>query len=360
MLGGPHVSAVPEEPLASGAVDCVIRGEGEETLLELAGGAELDQIAGLSYRQGESVCHTSPRRPPADLDERPYPAYDLIDPRQYGVTAGRARRHPAASMITTRGCPFGCHFCQVPKLGKPFRSRSAKNVVGEIELLQKRYGVLEISFQDDVLTANRKNLLELCEMLRRSGLDISWSCLSRVDTVDREMLRTMKAAGCHQIGFGVESGSDATLSAVGKNTTIAQARAAVRLAQEERLEVAAYFILGLDGETRQSLRQTLRFSRELRPDYCLYNIAVPFPGTHLYERAQASGQLISGDWSRFNGAEVVLEMPGLSASDIEDAYRNAYRRFYFDPIYLLKRASKVRSLSHLTSAIGSAVRLWWW
>lgn len=357
VTGGPHVSAVPDEALDIGAVDFVVRGEGEQTFLELANGREPSRIPGLSFRKDGEVSHNTDRRPLPALDEIPFPAYDLLNPKLYGVTAGRARRHPAASIITSRGCPYSCHFCQSPGLGKLFRSRSAENVLAEIQLLTEHYGIFEFAFQDDVLTVNRTNLLHLCELIPNRDLDVSWSCLSRVDTIDGEMLRAMKAAGCHQIGFGVESGSDTILRSIGKNTTVAQAQEAVRLAQQEGLEVVTYFILGLPGETRETLLETLRLSLALRPDYCVYNIAVPFPGTHMYEEASRDSRLRTTDWTRFNTSEAVLEVPGLSAAYIEKFYRRAYLRFYFDPRTLIRRLKKTRSLSNLFQGLRSGVRL---
>jgi radical SAM superfamily enzyme YgiQ (UPF0313 family) len=357
VAGGPHVSAVPEEALATGVIDCVVRGEGEQTLLELAGGGEPSGILGISYLQDGTVVHNVDCPPQKDLDRLPFPAYDLLDPGKYGVTLGRARRFPAASIIMSRGCPYSCHFCQAGLQGKSFRSRSAENVLEEIELLQKRYGIDEFAFQDDVLTSNRKNLMGLCELLRQRGPGIEWSCLSRVDTVDDEMLRSMKAAGCRQIGFGVESGNDAILRSIGKNTTVSQARQAVRLAQAAGLEVVTYFILGLPGETEETLEETFRLSRELKPDYALYNILTPLPGTEIYNRAREEGRLTTSDWERYTASEAIMEVPGLGGDYIQNFYRKAYLRFYLDPGFLLRKLKKIRSVSDLLNGGRSFLKL---
>lgn len=357
VAGGPHASAVPDEALETGAIDYVVRGEGEEALLMLAKGQDPSEIPGLSWRRDGKITHSGDARPLQDLDALPFPAYDLLDPRRYGVTVGRAYRSPAASIIASRGCPYSCHFCQAPRLGKSFRIRSAENVLSEMELLKDRYGVLEFAFQDDVLTANRKNLLDLCQLMLRRKLGVSWSCLSRVDNVDREMLSVMKASGCRQVGFGVESGSDDVLRSIGKNTTVDQARTAVRLAKEAGLETVTYFILGLPGETHETIQNTLRLSRELGPDYCLYNIAVPLPGTRLYEEASRDGRLATSDWSRYTASEAILSVPGLSADYIEQSYRRAYTSFYLDPRFLLRRVKKIRSVSEFLREIRIGLEL---
>lgn len=357
VAGGPHASAVPEEALATGVVDYVVRGEGEATLLELLGGGAPSGIRGLSFLEEGAAVHNADRPPLRDLDHLPFPAYDLLDPRGYGVTLGRARRSPAASMIMTRGCPYSCSFCQAGRLGKSFRSRSPKNVLAEMELLSRRFGIREFAFQDDVFTAKRKNLIELCDLLRRSDLGAWWSCLSRVDTVDAEMLAIMQAAGCRQIGFGVESGSDEILQASGKKITVAMAREAVRLAREAGLEVVTYFILGLPGETRETLEQTLRLSRELRPDYCLFNVLVPLPGTAIYREAEQEGALATRDWRRYTGSQAILKLPDLDGDCLAGFYRRAYLQFYLRPAYLLGKLCKIRSLSELFSGGRSLARL---
>lgn len=357
IAGGPHVSAVPEEAIAAGNIDYVVRGEGEETLLELVRGHDPFRTQGLSCRREGVAVHNADRPPIRNLDEIPFPAYDLLDPRGYGVTMGRARRSPAASIIMTRGCPYSCRFCQAGRLGKSFRSRSPENVLAEMELLSRRFGVREFAFQDDVFTANRKNLLELCDLLRRSDLGVWWSCLSRVDAVDSEMLGIMKAAGCRQIGFGVESGSDEILQAAGKKTTVSMARQAVRLAREAGLEVVTYFILGLPGETKETLERTLRLSRDLKPDYCLYNILVPLPGTDIYRDAEREGALATRDWRRYTGSQAVLELPGLDGDYLARFYRRAYLRFYLHPAYLLRKLIQIRSLADLALGGWSLARL---
>jgi anaerobic magnesium-protoporphyrin IX monomethyl ester cyclase len=323
----------------------------------LAGGGEPSGILGLSYLQDGKVVHNVDRPPQKDLDRFPFPAYDLLDPGKYGVTRGRARRFPAASIIMSRDCPYSCHFCQAGRQGKSYRSRSAGNVLEEIEQLHQRYQIREFAFQDDVLTSNRKNLMALCELLQQRGLDIEWSCLSRVDAVDGEMLRGMQAAGCRQIGFGVESGNDEILRSIGKNTTVSQARKAVRLAREADLEVVTYFILGLPGETRETLEETFQLSRELKPDYSLYNILTPLPGTEIYNRAREEGRLTTSDWGRYTASEAIMEVPGLSGDYIQSFYRKAYLRFYLDPGFLLRRLKKVRSVSELLDGGRSFLKL---
>ncbi|MCK5580446.1 MAG: radical SAM protein, partial [Candidatus Omnitrophica bacterium] len=351
VVGGPHFSVLPEEALSSEVIDYVIRGDGEETFLELANGHKLSEIDGLSFKMNKSFFHNKDRQKLIELDRLPFPAYELFNPKKYSGTLGRAKQKHSASIITSRGCPFSCAFCQAGCLHKTFRIRSAENILAEIELLINNYGIKEFAFQDDILTFNKKILIQLCELLVKKDIKITWSCLSRVDTIDRELLKVMKSAGCYQIGFGIESGNDNILRQIHKNITIAKAEAAVKMAQSLNFEVATYFMLGLPGETRETLRQTLKFSRSLNVDYCLYNILVPLPRTEIYEWAKKEGYLATTDWKKYTGSEVILDLPSLHNVDLKAYYKNAFIKFYLNPSYILRHLKKMRSLIDLMYAI---------
>lgn len=212
ILGGPHLTAVPEKTMKLfPAFDIGVVGEGEETLIELLevdqAGGDLRQVPGLIIRKGEATQRTGVRPYIRDLDDLPFPAWDLLPgfPGAYRPTPMRFKQLPAAVLVTTRGCPYRCIFCDRSVFGNRSRSFSPEYVLEMIRVLHDRYSVREIVFEDDTMFVFKKNLAALCEMLLREGWGISWSCLGRVNSVDSELLALMKQAGCWQIGYGIES-----------------------------------------------------------------------------------------------------------------------------------------------------------
>ncbi|MHB9156092.1 MAG: B12-binding domain-containing radical SAM protein, partial [Endomicrobiales bacterium] len=210
VLGGVHPTVLPEEVLSHPAVDIVVRGEGEETMLELARGKALSGVAGISYKENGALRHNPDRPLIKDIDTVPPPAYHLLPMKNYYPALGSYRRLPAMSIFATRGCPGRCTFCHRTFYGK-IRKRSAANIVEEVELLSRRYGIREIAFYDDAFTAFKDVVLEFCRLLEERKLKITWSCFTRADLVNRALLAAMKKAGCHLILFGVESADETIL-----------------------------------------------------------------------------------------------------------------------------------------------------
>lgn len=260
-------------------------------------------------------------------------------------------------MIATRGCPGRCTFCYTGIFGKKIRTRSAGKLLEEIKLLQKDYGIKEISFYDDTFTAFRENVVSFCAGIIREKIDISWSCMSRVDFVDREILRLMGQAGCHQIGYGLESASEEILNNIQKPLSQALAKETVKLTQQAGIDVRAMFMLGNPGETEQTLRQTINFALEIDPDLVIFNITTPFPGTQMYNWAKDNGYLPDTDWGSFDLANAVMRLPTVSAGQIRYYYNLAYRRFYLRPLYLWKRLRRIKTLVDMKKNIRSLVSI---
>ena len=213
--------------------------------------------------------------------------------------------------------------------------------------LQENYGMREIAFYDDTFTVSKKKLADLCHLLIDHGIELTWSCFSRVDTVDFETLKLMKNAGCHQISVGIESGSEKILRNIKKNINLKQASRMVGECKKAGITVRACFMFGNPGETEGTIRKTIEFSKELDPDIVLYNITTPFPGTEMFNWARKNGYLKEMDWDEYDLASVVMELPTIKSSKILKAYKNAYREFYLRPSYLFGRLCKIRSILDL-------------
>lgn len=349
VFGGVHPTVLPEEALAGGNVDIVARGEGELTMRELVDGLPLDTIAGVSFRDAGGVRHNPPRELIADLDSLPMPAYHLLPMRLYRAAAGAVRRTPAVSMLTSRGCVGRCTFCY-RIFGPTLRRRSPKSVLDEIAHLRQAHGIREIAFYDDTFTASRAYVREFCQLLRDRGLDLTWSCFSRVDTVDEELLTTMKSCGCHQITYGFESAAGEVLCNIGKRAGVEQARRTAEITRRVGITMRGTFMFGNPGETPQTLEQTMRYAIDLAPDLAVFNITTPFPGTEMHDWAVRNSLLRTRDWADYNLAQVVMNLPTVSAEEIQNAYHRAYRRFYFRPGYIARRLASMRSWTDVKQA----------
>lgn len=320
VIGGPHVSFTATETLEQAPwVDIVVRGEGEETLVEmvrvLETGASLQQVRGIAFRQDGAVVMTEPRPPIEDLDSLPLPARHLLPLSGY-----RALGAPC-SVISSRGCPFGCIFCSAPRMfGRRVRFRDPRLVVDEMEMIHRQFGFDRINIVDDTFTVNHRHVREICNELMRRSLNIRWTAYSRVDTLNQELVEMMKQAGCIWLCFGIESGSEKILKTIKKGITLDDARRGVKLATEAGIEVLASFILGLPGETLETVRQSVDFARELGNDYGAgygLHVLAPLPGTEVYEEADEYGiVLLTRDWARFDANQPVAETTAMKAEEL--------------------------------------------
>ncbi len=352
VLGGTHASVVPDDVLEDRNIDFVIRGEGEYTFTQLVEGESMDLIRGLSYRQGGplgKVRHNPLGEPIRDLDALPMPAYHLTPFEKYRPSVGSYRRVPSVAMMSTRGCPGKCIFCTSAETA--LRTRTAENIVSEIETLQKRYGVREVNFYDDTFTIFKQNVVRFCDLIVERGIDLSWSCFARADCVSDALLRKMRAAGCHQILYGVESADLTVLKNIQKEIDLDRTREAVRMTQKAGISVRATFMFGNPGETVTSMRRTIDFAKELNPDIAMFNITAPLPGTKLYDWAKRNGHLLTEDWRDFDAAKVIMELPSVSRDDVNRMYRTAYREFYLRPMYLLRRLARWRNIEDVKMSV---------
>ncbi len=350
VLGGVHPTVLPEEVLSHPSVDLVVRGEGEETILEIAAERPVEQIAGVSFRDKGQVVHNSDRKLIADLNTLPLPAYHLLPMKRYYPAVGAYKRLPATSVLATRGCPGRCTFCY-RIFGPRLRVRSGRLVAEEVKHLQDRYGIKEICFYDDTFTSVKKEVYAFCRAVEDLKIDLTWSCFSRVDAVDEDVLRAMKATGCHQIMYGIESASPEILKNIQKKIDLDKAVEAVRAAQRARIDVRAAFMIGNPGETRETMEETLSFAIKLNPELIILNMTTPFPGTEMFAWAEKKGYLTTRNWNHYDLCHAVMQLPSISQEDLQKFYRTAYRRFYLRPGYMFGRVARLRSLSDIKSAV---------
>jgi anaerobic magnesium-protoporphyrin IX monomethyl ester cyclase len=367
VIGGAHPTLMPEETLKSSpAIDIVVRGEGDATIIDLLHTLEakrpLDSIDGISYRTGDKIVHTAERTSNVDMDTLPFPAYHLLPKHKYQPHPPHGMAMPFAAMVTSRGCPYRCAYCSKPVFGSRFRAQRPERVVAEMAYLHDRFGVREIAFYDDTFTLDKKRVLAIAETIIDKGLQITWSCETRVNLVDRELLDYMKRAGCYAVAYGIESASPEIIETLQKDTTLEQVNQAVRDSREAGLQVIGYFMLGSPGETPATIQQTIDYAKRLKVDFAQFSVTTPFPGTGLYE-IYMQGQEEDPAWESFiyagtdNPTTPVFESDTLSREDLKHWIRQAYRRFYLRPSYVWQRLRRCTSWREIRMNLKGLVML---
>lgn len=362
VIGGPHASAIPEQVLADRNVDFVIHGEGEYSFLELAealkDGKEFNNILGISYKEDGKIKNNPARPFIENLDELPFPARHLLPMKKYFYVDAKA--WPMTTIFTSRGCPGRCTYCSAHLIfGRGFRARSAKNVVDEIEQLVKE-GFMEIHFLDDTFTLERDRVIEICDEIKKRSLKFLWCCPNgvRVNMVDMELLKRMKEAGCYSLAFGFESGNQQILNKIKKGITLEQSKNAIRLAKAAGMETWGFFMMGLPGDTEQTVRDTIDFAKELDPDIAKFHITIPLPGTELFELWKKEGVIKTEDWDKYGiHASEVSELPSISSEKLKEFNRQAYKEFYMRPKYFVRYIKRINSLTRLNNSLRGGIAI---
>lgn len=340
VIGGPHVTFMPDEALSHQGVDVVAIGEGEETLYELIEAfdknKDFSEVKGIFYRnKNGEIKMTAPRPFIQNLDEIPFPARDLVDYESY-----RWNGVLEAPMLTTRGCTFQCQYCSSSEMmGRRYRMRSVQNVIDEIKEVQEKYHVKDIEFIDDTFTLNMKRASEVMNAIISEKLDIRLSLSSRVNTINEELMQQLRKGGTENIYYGIESGSQRVLDLMKKGIKLEQAEAAVNLAKKYGVKVLGSFILGYPGETPDEMNQTIKFSIKLNTDYAQYSILTPFPGTPVYYELDKKGLIMTKDWDLYTVLHPLIkyEAFGYSASLVSRKLTEAYRKFYLRFDYIFRK-----------------------
>jgi radical SAM superfamily enzyme YgiQ (UPF0313 family) len=368
VAGGFHPTVLPEDVLKLYCFDFVIRGEGEEVMIDLArhlrGEVPLDGIAGLSFRKNGIITHMPGRKPVHDLDRLAFPAYDLIDKDLYYDPPHWEMACPSFDILGSRGCVFDCSFCSHKFMSNGRRRRSAGNIVAEIRFLTDNYHARQINFVDPIFPLNEREGIELCDELIKNGLHkkITWLCETNVMSVTGRLLKKMREAGCRKIIFGIESGDQGILYSIGKRYSRKDITRAVRMAKEAGIETIGLFIIGFPGETKESIKETICFSRSIGLDYAKFNRLVPFPGTRIYKELQAGqGHLLAGEWADYIPYPFIKNKNGpytsdrVSESEMNSMQKEAYLGFYFRPYFLLRLFCKKGWLKSLKRLFRSLV-----
>jgi anaerobic magnesium-protoporphyrin IX monomethyl ester cyclase len=351
VLGGPHVTACPREVMKQGYFNFGVIGEGEETTVELAGvlekGKDPKKIKGLIYKKGRKIIQTEPRFYLEDLNKLPFPARHLMpDFKLYHPTPATYKKFPVGTMITSRGCPNRCTFCFRGVFGNRWRYRSPESVVSEIEELVNTYKVGEIRIWDDTFNVDQKRVIAICKLILKRKIKVSWTCLGRVNSVSLKMLRAMKAAGCWQISYGIESGNEDILIRIQKGITKAMVRRAINLTQKAGLQSLGFFILGLPGDTKTTMNETIQFAKELPLSVANFTITTPYPGTEIWFEAERRGLLkgLSYDDLMVNLPKKLYYVPeGLDRETLQAFEKKAYKEFYRNPKFILRQLRQIDS-----------------
>lgn len=357
VMGGPHATLDPEGVLSFSHIDFVIRGEGEYSFLTFCRtflSGEINQfknILGLSYRDNGRVIHNPDRPMVENLDEISFPARHLIPLMKYRNYGRVYKRKPVGVMITSRGCSLQCIFCAHEIFGRKYRFMGAPRIVEEIKLLQEKYGVKEILFREDNFTANRKRVLEFCDILIKEKMDITWMCLADANSITEEMAIRMKEAGCWHIGIGVESGNQEIINILKKNIKLERVEKVFNFLHKVGIKTLAFFMIGNYADTKETIEDTIRFANRLNSDFAIFTITTPFPGTELFEMAVGNHLISNFDLSQvsnnplmFRQKQPVLRTPTLSERQLNWYQKKAILKFYLRPKQLF-RILKERDLA---------------
>jgi len=358
VLGGPHPTVLPAESVERPEVDVVVRGEGELTWAELCGRLEKREsvggVEGITYQQNGEVIHSPDGPVIEDVDSIPFPAFHLFRMERYSNLQPTLDQidGPSYPLLSSRGCPYRCNYCS-QILPRGWRARSPESVVSEWRWLVKELGAAEVGVLDDSFNIDRKRALAICDLIIAEGLNhVPWIMINgiRANLADEELLGRMREAGCIRTAFGVESGNQRILDeVVHKQLTLDQVRAAFQAAKTVGMETIGFFIIGLPGETEETMEDTIRFACELDPVVANFSMATPFPGTKMYDQVLQQGSLLVHNWDEFAFFEnkAQFETDSMPAELVERKWREAYRRFYLRPHRIARTLVRKRTWMEL-------------
>jgi anaerobic magnesium-protoporphyrin IX monomethyl ester cyclase len=354
IFGGPHPTLFPAETVSLPEVDAIVVGEGEypfEGLLRaLQSGKDIGSVSGVITKSNASSVADLRLEYIKDLDDLKMPARHLLNMSLY--TSPLAAHRRVTTMMSSRGCPARCIFCDRPQMGKVFRKRSAAKVVEEMTYCAVEHGIGEIVFYDDTFTIDKKRILDICDLLIEQRLDVVWDIRARVDTITPEMLPRLRRAGCARIHYGVETGNPRLQKLLRKNLDLNKVREIFRLTHKEGIETLGYFMIGLPTETEEEIRETLDFMNSLPMDYAHVALFTPYPGTEIYRKALEDGFYDHDYWREFSLNPKSDFTPrywneNFSDQDLLMILKRSYARFYRRPSYIFQRLLKVKSIDEL-------------
>ncbi len=358
VIGGPHATFMDKQTLnTETAVDIVVRGEGEQTLLELAQNRltpeKLQDIQGITFRKNGEIIRNADRPFIQNLDDLPYPSLKHFSLENYRVFGRKI-----LPVITSRGCPFQCSFCITSRVfGKRTRMRTAENVVNELEWLKNEHGADAYSFFDDTFTLDKTRVHKICDEIINRKIDVPWDCQTRVDQITPEILAKMKKAGCEIVTFGIESGCQRILDAIKKKTSVEQNERGIRMVKKAGLSVVTSVDNRFPRRNKETVKETLRFVQRLKPDDVYVCIATPYPGTDLYRIVEENGWKMLPDWSKYDTVTPVFENPLVSNEELLAMRKKFYDDFYSLP-YALRQMTKGKFYNRILTRIALNHLIW--
>jgi anaerobic magnesium-protoporphyrin IX monomethyl ester cyclase len=335
------LSTVPKVVLESSKdLDVYILHESDKVVPSLAMALSerknLSTVLGIAYRDGNVIQVNERTTPNLNMDSLPIPAYDLL-PSLTHYFVNTPQGSAFTILYSSKGCPFSCIYCTERKT--QLKKRSAESILKELRYLRKKYDVRVVSFFDETFTFDRNRAITIAESIHKENLGISWYCNTRVNLVDPELLKILYAGGCRGMSFGIESGSQIILDNAEKGTTVKQAENAIRWAKAAGIKVLCSFIIGLPGENWDTVNQTIAFIKRTLPTGAQINVAVPYPGTRLFEIAKKNNWIVKGmGWDKMYQHESIMRTAELEPSELNEARRLVYRSLYFNPQWWLQNA----------------------
>lgn len=363
--GGAHASSLPLETLRHSELDIVVIGEADFILPKIVDGKGLSPD-GIIYKEANNIFGNYSPNHIVNLDELPFPLWNIYSLRDYIFTTLLVRKSPAAFLETSRGCPFNCPYCNKNVFGNKFRTKSASRVIEEMKYMQ-REGFNEIFLADDNFSYDMERAKKICEGILSSGLKIPWTPLTglRIDRVDRELLELMYRSGCYRVYYGVESGSQKILDELNRGFTLAQVKDVVRQSKEAGLEVFGFFMIGFPGETLETMKETIYFSHKVEFDMVKLSILTPLPNTALFNQYDQKGLIKTRDWAKYNlydvkGLPHVYTHPKLDWRIINKFYHKFYQSFYLRPTFIIKRLLKAIRRGTFFDDLRHFLNTRWW
>jgi radical SAM superfamily enzyme YgiQ (UPF0313 family) len=365
IVGGPHPSGDPEGTLrVLGNADFAFAGEAEiglPKLLQYIDSGNTDNInatEGLIYRHQEKII-ANKRGSFSNLDDLPFPAWDLIDPRAYPAAphGSFSKSLPIAPIITSRGCPFQCTYCAVAvTTGRAFRMRSVNNIIEEIKYLRTSFGIKEFHIEDDNFTLVKSQVMAFCQRLKEENISMDWACTNgvRLDTLDKEMLQNMESAGCYSFSVGIESGSPRIISDMKRGESLEIMTEKINLVSSAtKIRMTGYFMMGYPAETGEDLQKTTELALKLPLHRAQFSNFLPLPGTEIYSRLMKNKELVpdSIPWDIYQNNRIVYSPPGISEKELRRMMKKAFARFYFRPSIILGLLREIHSISQLRTII---------
>lgn len=361
LVGGSHITAIPIETMKLyPVIDYAIMGEGEITTLELLKALKknksVSKIKGLAYRKGKKIITNKPRPLMESIENLPLPAFDLLPMHLYSPPAHHTSLgenillKPFVIYHTGRGCPYQCTYCAAKLMWhRRVRHKSIKKVMEEIDILVNRFKIKNLEINDETFTVNKKRTLQFNSELKKRKYDLAYNCITRVDTVDKELLTSMKKAGCYFVRYGVESGNQKILDAMKKGITIKQIKDAFKITNKIKLTNSASFIIGYPGETRETINDTIKLSKQIKPTLAYFFVCIPIVGTDLYNEAKKRNLILHKDWTKYVQMpdKAMLKTETLSSEELIKLRNKAYKQFYLRPQYILSRLFKIRTIEQL-------------